>query len=129
MNTNYSIENTSQPINARDHHEPGIELGKQETQTGLVLVCRFACLPDSHRLAQLCLASDATLARGRSTAARLALKNFPELQALIGRGGREHLSIGAKTAVKDAGLMGGDLNVAHQGWVAPDAKRVIREAT
>ena len=30
--------------------------------------------------------------------------------------------------MKDSGLMRWDLNVANEGWVAPDTDRVIREA-
>jgi hypothetical protein len=30
--------------------------------------------------------------------------------------------------VKNSGFMCGNLDVAHQGWVAPDAERVVREA-
>lgn len=111
----------SQRINAKDHHEPGIELGKQETETVLVSVCRFACLPDSHRLAQLRLATNATFTRGRSTAARLAFEHFPELQALVSCCGSEHLAIGTQATVKYAGLMSRNLDVANQSRVAPDA--------
>lgn len=118
----------SQRINAKDH-EPGIELGKQETQTMLVSFCRFTCLPDSHRLAQLRLASNATLARSRSTAARLALEYFPELQALIGGCGSEHLAVRTQATVKYTSLMSRNLNVANKSRVAPNAEGVVREAT
>jgi hypothetical protein len=41
----------------------------------------------------------------------------------------EHLSIWTEAAVKYSGLMCWYLDVAHQGWIAPDAERVVREAT
>lgn len=40
----------------------------------------------------------------------------------------QHLSIWAETAVKDTGLVSWDLNIANQGWVAPDADGVVWEA-
>jgi hypothetical protein len=39
----------------------------------------------------------------------------------------EHLSIWAETAVKDSCLVGWDLNIANQCWVAPDADGVVWE--
>ena len=40
----------------------------------------------------------------------------------------QHLSIWAEAAVKNTGLVSWDLNVANQGWVAPDADGVVWEA-
>ena len=79
-------------------------------------------LPDSHRLVHLGLATDTSFPRGRSTGASLALKDLPELQALIRRSRSQKLTVGAERAVQDTGLMGGDLDVANQGRVAPEAQ-------
>lgn len=57
----------------------------------------------------------------------LLLKDLPELQALIGSSSGQHLSIWAETAVKNTGLVGGNLNVADKSWVAPDADGVVWE--
>lgn len=84
-------------------------------------------LPNGHRLGHLRLFSDATLARCRSAGSSLALKDLPELQALVGRGSGEKLTIGAETAVQNTGLVSGDLDIADESWVAPDAERVVRE--
>ena len=31
--------------------------------------------------------------------------------------------------MKDSGLMRGNLNIANQGWVTPDAERIVGEST
>lgn len=43
--------------------------------------------------------------------------------------GGQHLSIRAEAAVENTSLVGWDLDVADQGWVAPDADGVVWEAT
>ena len=43
--------------------------------------------------------------------------------------GSEHLSIWAEAAVKHSGLVCRDFNIAYQGWIAPDAERIVGEAT
>ena len=40
----------------------------------------------------------------------------------------EHLPIGAEAAVQDPAFVGGDLDVADESRVAPDAERVVGEA-
>ena len=38
------------------------------------------------------------------------------------------MSVRAQTAVKNSSFMSRDLNIADQGWVAPDADRVVGES-
>lgn len=84
-------------------------------------------LADSHLLDHLGLARGSAGERRRRSAS-LLLEDLPELEGLVRGGGGEHLSVRAEAAVEDAGLVGGDLDVADQSWVAPDAERVVGEA-
>lgn len=116
-----------------------------------------SCNPSGHRsrppLPDRHLLDHVGLARGRSPAnanggTGLLLEDLPELQALIGswQGGQlgnitlgetmikltcccQHLSVGAQAAVEDTALVGRDLDVADESGIAPDAERVVREAT
>ena len=49
-----------------------------------------------------------------------------EMTKLTCRG--EHLTVRAEAAVENSRLVRRDLDIAYQGWVAPDAQRVIWEA-
>src|SRR5687767_8627320 len=79
-------------------------------------------LSDGHLFSHLGFAANTSIPGGGSAGASLALKDLPELQALVGGSSSEHLPIRAEAAVKDTSLMGGDLHVTHQSGVAPDAK-------
>jgi hypothetical protein len=59
----------------------------------------------------------------------LLLEDLPELERLVGSGGREHLAVGAEAAVENARFVGRDLHVLDARGVAPDAQAVVGEAT
>jgi hypothetical protein len=68
-------------------------------------------LADRHLLDHLGLAGGSAGERRRRSAS-LLLEDLPELEGLVRGGGGEHLPVGAEAAVQDAGLVGGDLDVA-----------------
>ena len=101
-------------------------------------------LADCHLLDHIGL-SCGSWSTGRGCGGGFLLKDLPELQALISSyielamvismvlgikltSSGQHLSIWAETAVKNTGLVSWNLNIANQGWVAPDADGVVWEA-
>ncbi|KAL3707401.1 hypothetical protein TMatcc_005379 [Talaromyces marneffei ATCC 18224] len=81
-----------------------------------------AHLSDSHRLGHGSFAAYASFTSSDSTCARLALKDLPEFQALVCSSCCKHLTIRTQTTVQNTSLMSGNLDIAHQSWVAPDAQ-------
>ncbi|KFX95175.1 hypothetical protein O988_05932, partial [Pseudogymnoascus sp. VKM F-3808] len=88
----------------------------------------FVSLADSHLLDHLGLARGGA-GESRRRGASLLLEDLPELEGLVRGGSGEHLSVRAEAAVENTGLVGWDLDVADESWVAPDAERVVGEAT
>lgn len=86
-------------------------------------------LADGHRLRHLGLATHTTFTSSGGAGASLTLEYLPELEALVSGGGGQHLTVRADSAVEYTSLVSGDLNVTDQSRVAPDAERVVREAT
>jgi len=85
-------------------------------------------------LADRHLLDDASLSRGSTGSgdgwlARFLLEDLPELERFVSGSSGEHLAIGAQAAVQDTGLVGRNLHVLHASRVAPDAERVVGEAT
>jgi hypothetical protein len=66
-----------------------------------------------------------------SSAARTGISfKFMKLsRLLLHTGCCKHLAVRAQATMENSSFVCGYLNVAHQGWIAPDAERVIREAT
>lgn len=116
------------------HREPLLYLPLVEQLTMIrqdhcVVVVVSSCsiaLADRHLLAEPSLGRRPR-ASDTSTSTGLLLKHLPELQALIGSSGSQHLTIRAEAAVEDSALVGGNLDVADEGRVAPDAERVVGE--
>lgn len=86
-------------------------------------------LADGHRLGHLGLAAHAALTSTGGSGASLTLEDLPKLEALVSGGGGQHLTVRADSAVEYTSLVSGDLNIANQSRIAPDAERVVGEAT